>query len=267
MTAQIPDLLINECEALDFSGLHLRRVLKHVPESRYGWDFREGYRPKATPTPRREVRCSALWAGYRSVYRVDASARISLVAFEYSFDKGRPAEALQEPLLDDVWLRLSEKFGGPGIHVPVRSGVVQGRESWLFEIDRGGTFLLASDLKEGQWPPELGDPYDAWLEAMPCRIVVRGAEDVVFDQYDVYLDRYVTRTPIRLRDVAPGNGMCTRLAAGSHVVILRERVRGKLDRKESNALRFSLEVGQSIEIVARRSGGQPYLEISEKKGG
>ncbi|QQQ02215.1 hypothetical protein [Lysobacter enzymogenes] len=152
MTAQRPYRLTNECEALDFSGLHLYRVLAHVPDSESGWDMRQSYRTLATPSPDTKIRCSALWSGYIPVYRVDAQARFWLVEFIYPLEKERPPESVNEPIQGDAWLFFCERFGGPAVHVPVKDGAVRGREEWMFQLDRE-RFVVGSELEAGAWPP------------------------------------------------------------------------------------------------------------------
>lgn len=236
----------------------------YVADKEPSWDWGEDYRPRRAATPSAGVQCSALWRGYRSVYRVDASARLSFVAFEYPFDRYRSSEVVDEPISGDVWLRLSEDFAGPAVMVPVKCGVVQAREQWLFELERGRRYVLESDLRDGDWPPPSPpDAAEARERALPCDLVVRG-DGLVLADYWVYLDRNVVRTPHFFTGRAPANGVYVRLSSGPHIVTLRTPYVGSPDREASNTLKFELETEQSIEIIARRTESGLSLDVCSR---
>ncbi|MGH8082833.1 MAG: hypothetical protein ACREP7_19805 [Lysobacter sp.] len=261
MTAQAPQVLLNECEALDFDGLHLRAVLLSDFDASGGWGDFHAPRARATPDPR--FVCTALWSGYRSVYRIDSAAHISLVGFDYPFHKGRPADIVNEALSGDLWLYFSERFGGPAVYVPVKSGCVQAREQWCFEMERGQRYVRGRDLRDGEWPPPPPlSHYEANERARRCSLVVRAEGGLVLAEYKLYVDRNIARTPAFFADRAPGNGVYVRLSEGSHSATLREWDPAGLDRMVSNTLQFDLDPGEAVEIVASRVDRRLRLEFS-----
>lgn len=262
MTAQTPHVLLNECEALDFDGLHLRNVLLCDPDAPRQWG--DLYRARAQATPDRRFLCSALWAGYRCVYRVDADARISLVAFDYPFHEGRPADIVNEAMPGDFWLCMSERFGGPGAYVPVKDGQVQPREHWLFELEHGHRYVLGRDLKPGEWPPPLPSRHELAERSQTCSLLVRAVGGLLLAEHKLYVDHNIARTPSYLADHAPANAVYVRLSAGSHTVTLREWDPEKPNRMESATVGFDLDSGEGVEIVASQAEGRLCLEFASR---
>lgn len=94
---------------------------------------------KAVPDP--GIRCSALWRGYVSVYRLNGAGRLMLECFEYPFHKGRPDDPVGEELVGDFWPVLKESFFANRTYIPFSDGtVIKDRSCWVQEVRPNHTF-------------------------------------------------------------------------------------------------------------------------------
>lgn len=148
MTAQIPEKLINDCQAINISGLNLYYVLSEFSKSeRIGKPYQLTHRASKTSSGFG----TALRRGYVSCYRLTHDGRLILEAFEYP--KG-PAggvhefgnlfgtlditaarnyrEQVSETLVGDFWLVLGSTFFGSRTYIPFRNGIVITNQSdWI----------------------------------------------------------------------------------------------------------------------------------------
>lgn len=122
MTAQIPDRLVNECPGVELSGLKVYAVIVGDISANHGWGERYPFASKATPDSR--TRCSALWRGYVSVYRLNSMGQLMLERFDYPFHKERGGDSIDEALVGDFWLVTKETFFGKRTYIPFVNGVV-----------------------------------------------------------------------------------------------------------------------------------------------
>ncbi|MBX9400279.1 hypothetical protein K4L06_03085 [Lysobacter sp. BMK333-48F3] len=160
---------------------------------------------------------------------------------------------------DDAWLVFSGKVRDSVVMVPVRGGVVQSRDQWLFKLSRD-EYVLGRDLGQREWPPTFRSEAETALRDLPCGMVVRG-EGLVLAHYSVYLDGNVVVSSRLDVDRAPANGIHVRLPSGAHRVTLRTPYGGSSYRESSNTVEFELEPESSVQIVARRTISGLHLEI------
>jgi hypothetical protein len=133
VTAQSPDILLNECADVDLRGLRLYRVAVGSPMEGIG--EMEPYEFHAKPTPPTELVRTGLWRGYISRYRLDSSGRLILESFEYPARSGASTvERVDEELQDDFWMLMAPSFFDDRIGVPFSSGRVIGDKArWEFD--------------------------------------------------------------------------------------------------------------------------------------
>jgi hypothetical protein len=132
MTEQLPDSLLCECDDIDFKDLELYGIATGDITTNNGWGDEYTFAAKATPDPNYE--CSALWSGYRSIYRLDSSGTLTLESFDYPFHEGREADVIGEQLVGNFWLILKPSFEEARTYVPFQNGViVKDRSRWIHE--------------------------------------------------------------------------------------------------------------------------------------
>lgn len=135
MTAQIPDMLINEHPSIDINGLSLFGVIRGDTSSNHGWG--EPYQFENQPhPPEGQRRSTALHRGYISSFRLTAAGTLLLVEFRYPESgirngmKGQ-SESINEQLTGDFWLVLQPTFFGPRTYVPFENGrIVEDKSLW-----------------------------------------------------------------------------------------------------------------------------------------
>jgi hypothetical protein len=132
VTAQSPDILLNECARIDLRGLRLYRVAVGAP----GNGIRElkPYGFRAKPSPRAERVTSSLWRGYISRYRLDTSGRLTLESFEYPDRSGASTiERIDEELRGEFWLLMAPSFFDDRIGIPFLGGlIVSDKARWEY---------------------------------------------------------------------------------------------------------------------------------------
>lgn len=134
MTAQSPDILINEHPRIELRGLHLYGVIRNDFRSNHGWGDRYLFASPANP-PQDAVRCSALWRGYIATFRLDENGSLTLLSYRYplSLTKAK-TETINELLNGDFWLVLKPTFSAPRTYVPFIDGkIVENESQWIVE--------------------------------------------------------------------------------------------------------------------------------------
>lgn len=149
LTAQIPDRLDNHHPRLTLAGLHLYGVIRGDIRARFGWG--EPYRFATPPAPPGSGRCSALWRGYVSTFRLDPDGRLELVAHAYLLSPGEwRTEPVGEWLGGDFWLVMKPAFFAPRTYVPFRDGrVVEDEAAWVAEPEQDWHRRLS---RRREWP-------------------------------------------------------------------------------------------------------------------
>jgi hypothetical protein len=122
MTAQVPDKLIADSEAIELPRMQLYGIVVGDPDDPKS---RTSYTFTSTREPPKATMFSALWRGYVATYRLTADDTLVLERREYPHAKGITPEALHEPLHGDFWLDLRESFFGDGVLVPFVDGKIQ----------------------------------------------------------------------------------------------------------------------------------------------
>jgi hypothetical protein len=135
VTAQSPDILMNEYADVDLRGMRLYRVAVGSPIE--GIVRMKPYEFHAKPAPPTELVHTGLWRGYISRYRLDSSGRLTLESFEYPARSGpSTVERVDEELQGDFWMLMAPSFFDDRIGVPFSSGrVIDDKARW--EYDRG----------------------------------------------------------------------------------------------------------------------------------
>jgi hypothetical protein len=82
------------------------------------------------------------------------------------------------------------------------------------------------------------------------------------ESYKIYIDGNIHRTGSRFVDIAQPNSMYTRIAAGTHDIIIRDLHYQQIDRLESNKITVQLNDGEQVLIWASIDRGN--LIIFEK---
>ena len=130
MTAQIPEVLIVEPGSIDLPQMSLYGVFisdLDAPElgARYTFANR-GSKDKM-------MRCSLLWRGCVSKYRLKIDGTLVLERLEYPFTEGVLPDEVNEPLQGDFWLDLRESFSGDRVRIPFVDGkIVADKTHWKF---------------------------------------------------------------------------------------------------------------------------------------
>jgi hypothetical protein len=97
-----------------------------------------------------------------------------------------------------------------------------------------------------------------------CTLIVQG--DIILiggiESYKIYIDGNIHRTGSRFVNIVQPNSMCTRIAAGTHDIIIRDLHYQQIDRLESNKITVQLNDGEQVLIWASIDRGN--LIIFEK---
>lgn len=121
MTAQFSDILVNECESVDFSSLSLCAVL--VGDVSNIQDVKPYvFSHKAT---RNKLNIfTACWRGYISKYKLNDTKTLKLVGFEYPALLPHVIEPdeVSELVSGDFWLDMRAEFFEGSIYIPFRNG-------------------------------------------------------------------------------------------------------------------------------------------------
>lgn len=265
MTAQIPDKLHNDCAAVDLTGLSLYRITADAPHKPHRW---EGgcHQLAAQATPDPGIRCTALWSGYLSVYRLAADGGLTLEAFEYPFHRGRRPEWVGERLRGDFWLALRRSFFDFNVYVPCRDGrVVVDRAQWRVETD-GGEFASGSEFLPGYEQPRkpglLEKLRREHLAKATATLIVCADASLPLADYTLYVDRNHAGRGIDRGVAGLGdNSVHIRLSPGSHVVTLREGKVHKPDRLVSNTLQVEFAEHERVTVRATLIDATLSLEV------
>lgn len=129
MPQQPPEILNNDCPAVDFGPLHLYAIVRGKQPSRPRWNNQYPFAHR--PRPSNDAVCAKLWRGYLAYYRLTEEGRLILMRYEYPFDPSQPADEVNELLDGDFWLVMKESFYGDCTYVPFLDGRIQSdRQLW-----------------------------------------------------------------------------------------------------------------------------------------
>ncbi len=136
MTAQIPDVFVNE---RDFAGLedyHLYFIAVGDVRTRDGWRH---YEPRSQPdeVSAQAVITSLNWKGWVGHYRLRADGRFVLE--QYSYSRDLEPTVVNEVFEGDFYLGMRRDFYAPTLFVPFVDGrMVEDQSRWL--LDGGRSF-------------------------------------------------------------------------------------------------------------------------------
>ena len=130
MTAQLPDILINEFNSELFGNLHLYRLQTGSVDKK-GIDIR-WYKFKTKPISVTGPRVSANWKGYIRTLKLDHDGFLFLwslgAANPPDYEENEPLEQIE----GDFWLIFGESFFAPKVYVPFRHGkIVPDKSRWF----------------------------------------------------------------------------------------------------------------------------------------
>ena len=132
MTAQIANIIINECIEVDLSDLHLYAVLVGDiinKENIAPYPFlQKGNKEKINVF-------SACWNGYISKYKITKSKELVLIGFQYPAllpERIEPDETY-EMAVGDFWLDMRPGFFEGFVYVPFKNGkLITNKNEWVF---------------------------------------------------------------------------------------------------------------------------------------
>jgi Bacterial RNA polymerase, alpha chain C terminal domain len=135
VSAQVPDVLINEHPRLRLDGLKLYAVIRGDIHLNYGWGDRYEFLHQPDPSLT-TGRATNLIRGYVAKFRLEPDG--GLVLEEYQFPSGsfRPwgRQPVAERLTGDFWIVLKPAFFGQRVYVPFCDGrIVEERGAWVIE--------------------------------------------------------------------------------------------------------------------------------------
>jgi hypothetical protein len=129
MTAQTPDILINELETLNIEELDCYGVIAGNPRENHGWG--DKYEFKHKPNPPESMIFSANWKGYTPTYRITKKGSLELISYSYvknGIEEIDPPEELE----GDFWLMFKESFFAPRLYIPFKDGkIILEKNKWL----------------------------------------------------------------------------------------------------------------------------------------
>ena len=177
MSAQIPDVLINEHPRLRLDGLKLYAVIRGDIHSSHGWGERYEFLDKPDPSLA-TARATNLIRGHVAKFRLEPGG--GLVLEEYQFLTGSfrrwGRQPVAERLTGDFWIVLKPTFFGQRVYVPFRGGrIVEDRGAWVIEP------YDASRMKESSIDLE---GLDAFMASSRARDEALKAELAALDQRD-----------------------------------------------------------------------------------
>ncbi len=131
MTAQFSDTLINECEDIDFSDLHLYSVLiGDVKNNKNVAPY--SFSQKAN---KEKINIfTACWNGYTSKYKISNSKELVLMGFEYPalLPEHIEPDEVYEIAMGDFWLNMKSDFFADSIYIPFKNGkLVINKNEWI----------------------------------------------------------------------------------------------------------------------------------------
>lgn len=121
MTAQDPDILINEHPRVDLRHLEL-------------YHFRGVELPVLPQFPESNPLCTSLWRGYIATFHLTAEGTLHLTSYDFPHaDPPVPQHEVTEgQITGDFWLIMRPFFFGPNVEIPFRDGrIVEDSSKWL----------------------------------------------------------------------------------------------------------------------------------------
>lgn len=131
MTAQQPDILLNDYNAIDFEDLGLFGVLTSHPRQ----GAVERYRLRTRPLPPGgAITTTALWRGYRTLYRLTDRGRLVHEGYQYETSSGYAVQQAGEDLTGNFWLQMRQRYFGQNIYIPFPNGLLKkDRDQWILD--------------------------------------------------------------------------------------------------------------------------------------
>jgi hypothetical protein len=135
VTAQAPDVLVNDHPRVRLDGLRLYWVARGDRSLNYGWGIKYEFLSQADPGVS-TVRATHLHRGYVAEFRLGPDGELVLEEYRYptpSFRDWR-RQAVGERLTGDFWLVMKPDFLGQRVYIPFLAGrIVEDKKAWVIE--------------------------------------------------------------------------------------------------------------------------------------